>query len=228
MQVADGVLIVGASRGTGLEVARLLAARGEAVTAFVRPTAELAALLQIRVKLYKGDVLDPQSVAGAFASGNFRAVIDTVGGRRGEPRPDYHGTRNLVDAARQAGVPRFIFVTAIGCGDSRGAVGPKVIEFLGAVLDEKTLGENYLMASGLDYTILRPGGMTHDPASGTAIRTEDRLAMGVINRADLARLVVDCLDDPLSIGKVYAAIDPAIQRQAPLQRGEDLPGGRVQ
>jgi uncharacterized protein YbjT (DUF2867 family) len=52
--------------------------------------------------------------------------------------------------------------------------------------------------------------------------------MGVINRADLARLVVECLDDPLTAGKIYHAIDPAIQRQAPLQRGEDLPGGRVQ
>lgn len=226
--MTDGVLIVGASRGTGLEVARLLEGRGESVTAFVRPTTDMAALLQLRVKLFRGDVLDPQSVQGAFASGSFRAVIDTVGGKRGEPRPDYHGTRNLVDAARSAGVSRFILVTAIGAGDSRGAVAPKVLEFLGPVLEEKTLGENYLMASGLDYTILRPGGMTHDPASGTAIRTEDRSVMGVINRADLAQLVVDCLDDPPSVGKVFHTIDPAIQRQAPLQRGEDLPGGRIQ
>jgi uncharacterized protein YbjT (DUF2867 family) len=225
--VTDGVLIAGASSGTGLEVARLLAARGEPVTAFVRPTTDMAGLLRLRVKLSKGDVLDPRSVEGAFASGNFRAVIDAVGGKRGEPRPDYHGTRNLVDAARKAGVSRFIFVTAIGCGDSRGTVGPRVLEFLGAVLEEKTLGEDYLMASGLDYTILRPGGMTHDAASGTAIRTEDRKAMGVINRADLARLVVDCLDDPLAVGKVYHAVDPAIKREAPLQRGEALPGGPV-
>ena len=209
--MTDGVLMVGASRGTGLLVARLLDRRGEAVTAFVRPTTDMAGLLQLRVKLFRGDVLDPQSVQGAFASGSFRAVIDTVGGKRGEPRPDYHGTRNLVDAARAAGVPRFIVVTAIGAGDSRGAVGPKVLEFLGAVLEEKTLGENYLMASGLDYTILRPGGMTQDPASGTAIRTEDRRVMGAINRADLAGLVVECLDDPLSIGKVFHTVDPAIQ-----------------
>jgi nucleoside-diphosphate-sugar epimerase len=225
--MTGGVLIAGASRGTGLEVARLLAARGEAVTALVRPTTDMAGLLQLRVKLYRGDVMDPLSVRGALASGTFRAVIDTVGGKRGEPRPDYHGTRNLVDAAREEGVRRFIFVTAIGTGDSRSTVAPKVLEYLGAVLEEKTLGEDYLMASGLDYTILRPGGMTHDPASGTAIRTEDRKAMGVINRADLARLVVDCLDDPLAIGRIFHTIDPAIRRQPPLQRGEDLPGGPV-
>jgi uncharacterized protein YbjT (DUF2867 family) len=225
--MTDGVLIVGGSRGTGLEVARLLERRGEAVTVFIRPTTDMAELLRLKVKLFRGDVLDPRSVQGAFASGSFRAVINTVGGKRGEPRPDYHGTRNVVDAAREAGVQRHIFVTAIGAGDSRSAVGPKVLQFLGPVLEEKTLGENYLMASGLDYTILRPGGMTNNPASGTAIRTEDRNVMGVINRADLARLVVDCLDDPLTIGKVFHAIDPAIKEAAPLQRGEDLPGGRL-
>ncbi|MDH5276467.1 MAG: SDR family oxidoreductase [Gammaproteobacteria bacterium] len=225
--MADGILIVGGSRGTGLEVARLLERRGEAVTVFVRPTTDMAALLKLRVKLFRGDVLDPLSVQGAFASGNFRAVINTVGGKRGEPRPDYHGTRNVADAARKAGVQRYIFVTAIGSGDSRGAVAPKVLQFLGPVLEEKTLGENYLMASGLDYTILRPGGMTNNPASGTAIRTEDHGVMGVINRADLAQLVVDCLDDPLTIGKVFHTVDPAITEPAPLQRGEDLPGGRL-
>jgi uncharacterized protein YbjT (DUF2867 family) len=225
--MTDGVLIVGASRGTGLEVARLLARRGESVTAFVRPTTDMGELLQMRVRLFRGDVLDPTSVKGAFASGSFRAVINTVGGKRGEPRPDYHGTRNVADAARAAGVHRYLLVTAIGSGDSRSAVGPKVLQFLGPVLEEKTLGENYLMESGLEYTILRPGGMSNNPASGTAIRTEDHSVMGVINRADLARLVVECLDDPLTVGKVFHTIDPEIREQAPLQRGEDLPGGRV-
>ncbi len=225
--MTDGVLIAGATRGTGLEVARLLSERGEDVTALVRPTADLKKILQLKVKLCRGDVLDPKAVQAAFASGNFRAVVCTVGGKRGEPRPDYQGTRNLVDAALATGVRRFVFVTAVGSGDSRANVHPKVLEFLGAVLEEKTRAEDYLMASGLEYTILRPGGMADDPASGTAIRTEDRHVMGVINRADLARLVVDCLDDPTTIGHIYHAVDPAIQRQPPLQRGEDLPGGRI-
>jgi uncharacterized protein YbjT (DUF2867 family) len=225
--MAGKILVFGGNRGTGLEVCRILAARGEAVTACVRPAADATELERLGVTLCRGDILDAGSVAAVLGNGTWRAIIDTVGGRRGEPRPDNVGTRHLVDAARAAGVRRFIFVTAIGCGDSRGAVGPRVIEFLGAVLDEKTLGEDYLLASGLDWTILRPGGMTHDPASGTAIKTEDRSAMGVINRADLARLVVDCLDDPATIGRIYHAIDPAIARAAPLQRGEPLPGGRV-
>lgn len=225
--MAGRVLVFGGNRGTGLEVCRILAGRGEAVTACVRPGADTAELQRLGVAICRGDILDPASVAAAVGSGDFAAIINAVGGRRGEPRPDNVGTRNLVDAARTAGVRRFIFVTAIGCGDSRSAVGPRVIEFLGAVLDEKTLGEDYLRASGLAWTILRPGGMTHDPASGTAIKTVDRSTMGVINRADLARLVVDCLDDPATVGQVYHAVDPAITQAAPLQRGETLAGGPV-
>jgi uncharacterized protein YbjT (DUF2867 family) len=225
--MAGEVLVFGGNRGTGLEVCRILAARGDPVTACVRPAGDTTELQRLGIHLCRGDILEPASVAAALGGGAFAAIINTVGGRRGEPRPDHLGTRHLVDAARSAGVRRFIFVTAIGCGDSRAAVGPRVIEFLGAVLAEKTLGEDYLRASSLDWTILRPGGMTHDPASGTAIKTTDRSAMGVINRADLARLVVECLDDPATIGQIYHTVDPAITQAAPLQRGETLPGGPV-
>jgi uncharacterized protein YbjT (DUF2867 family) len=47
--------------------------------------------------------------------------------------------------------------------------------------------------------------------------------MGVINRADLARLIVECLDEPATIGKIYHTVDPEIKWVPPLQRGEDLP-----
>lgn len=208
--MVGGILLAGASRGTGLEVARLLSSRGEAVTALVRPTASMTGLLQLPVKLFRGNILDSRSVQGAFASGAFRAVISTVGGKRGEPRPDHQGIRIIVDAAQKAGVRRCILVSAIGAGDSRSAVSAQVLEFLGEVLEEKTLGENYLRASGLDYTILRPGGMTHEPASGTALRTEDHGVMGTIHRQDLARLVLEVLDDPASIGRIFHVLDPHI------------------
>jgi uncharacterized protein YbjT (DUF2867 family) len=65
--------------------------------------------------------------------------------------------------------------------------------------------------------------MTSDPATGTAIRTEDHGAMGVITRADLARLVVECLDDESTNGRIFHTVDPEIKWQAPLQRGEDFP-----
>lgn len=221
------VLIFGASRETGLEVAKILVARGDAVVAFARPESDLTELKKLPPQqIVYGDALDPVAVGKAFASGRFHAVVCTIGGKRGQvPRPDFEGVKVIVDTAKKltTSVPRILLVTVIGAGDSRGAVAPKVLEVLGEVIRLKTLAENYLVASGLPYTILRPGGMTDAPASGTAIRTEDHATMGVISRADLARLVVECLDDETTAGKVFHTVDPQIKWQPPLQRGEDLP-----
>lgn len=221
--MAEGVLILGGTRGTGLEVAKILAARGDPVTALVREASDASALESLGVKIIRGNALDQAAVDAAMGSGEIGAVINTLGGKRGEtPRPDIEGTKNMITGAGKAGIKRVLMVTAIGAGDSQAAVAPKVLEVLGQVLDMKTIAENMLIDAGLDYTILRPGGMTSEPAGGTAIRTEDHGVMGVISRADLALLVVDCLDDDTSIGRIYHAVDPAITREAPLQRGESL------
>jgi uncharacterized protein YbjT (DUF2867 family) len=75
------------------------------------------------------------------------------------------------------------------------------------------------MDSGLDATVLRPGGMLSEPATGTAIKTEDHTVMGIIHRADLAALVVQCLDDDATIGKTFHTVDPEIKRRPGLQQG---------
>jgi uncharacterized protein YbjT (DUF2867 family) len=227
--MTEGLLIFGGTRGTGFQVARLLREQGDAVTVLVREESDASELEGIGATVVRGNALDKTAVNTAFASGQFRAAINTLGGKRGElPRPDIEGTRQITEAAIQAGVRRVIMVTAIGAGDSQSAVAPKVLEVLGAVLEMKTQAERILQDSGLDYTILRPGGLTNDPASGTAIKTEDHNSMGVINRADLAALVVDCIDDETTCAKIFHTVDPAITREAPLQRGENLPKERSQ
>ncbi|MDP6437905.1 MAG: NAD(P)H-binding protein [Gammaproteobacteria bacterium] len=219
--MAGDILIFGATRGTGFEAAKILREKGEAVTALVRPGSDSSALEELGVTLFRGDVLDPESVADAFASGDYRAAIVSLAGKRGErPRPDGIGANHITDAA---GDTHVLMITGIGAGDSQGAVAPKVLEVLGEVLGIKGEAEEYLMQSGRQATILRPGGMTNDPASGTAVKTEDHSVMGVINRADLAQLTVDCIDDPDAVGKIYHTIDPEITWKAPLERGEDLP-----
>ena len=224
--MTDGVLIFGASRETGLEVAKILTARGETVTVFARPASDLTELKALKPQqIIYGDVLDPVAVDKAFAAGRYRAVVCTIGAHRGQvPRPDYEGVKVIVDSMSKldTSVPRLLLVTVIGAGDSREAVAPKVLEVLGEVIRLKTLAENYVIGSGVKHVILRPGGMTSDPATGTAIRTEDHGIMGVITRADLARLVVECIDDASTNGKIYHTIDPEIKWQPPLQRGEDF------
>ena len=226
-EMTGDILVFGGTRGTGLQVVRVLRERGEAVTVLVREESDATAAEALGATIVRGNALDRTAVDKAFASGKFRAAINTLGGKRGEtPRPDIGGTTEIVAAASRAGVRRILMVTAIGAGDSSSAVAPKVLEVLGAVLDLKTQAEKILVDSGLDYTILRPGGMTDDPASGTAIRTEDHSVMGVINRSDLGALIVDCIDDASAGGKIYHTVDPGITTAAPLQRGEELPERR--
>ncbi len=216
------VLIFGGTSGTGLAAAQVLAGRGDRVTVAVRESSDTAALQAANVKTVLTDVFDSGRIRETFAAGDYDTVVISLSGERGEAiRADREGAINIMDVAKELAVSRVLMVTAIGCGDSRGAVAPKVVEVLGAVLDAKVVAEDHLMACGLDATILRPGGLTNDPASGTAIRTTDRSAMGVANRADVGALVVECIDDADSIGEIYATIDPEIKWEAPLQRGDD-------
>lgn len=218
--MADGILVFGASQGTGLEVTKLLAGRNEPVTAFVRETSDRDVLDRLGVSIAVGNVLDADSVDAAFASGPFRAVISTFGGKRGEPRPDVDGTVNIVEAAKRHGVGRMLMVTMVGAGDSFDVMAENTRKFLGPIAEMKTQAEDHLMNSGLDATILRPGGMRSEPATGSAIKTEDHTVMGMIHRADLAALVIESLDDDATIGKIFHTHDPEIKELPPLQRGE--------
>ena len=202
-----GVLVFGGTRNTGLETVKLLKARAEAVTVFVRPTSDRSLLEPLGVDYAVGDALNADEVLTAFKSGRFRAVISSLGGSRGSARPDYEGTRNIVDGAKATGVDRMIIVTAIGTGDSMKYASERTMQFLGEVLKIKTKGEDYLIDSGLDYSILRPGGLISEPATGNGVLSEDRKSTGSVHRADVALLVVQMLDEDGHSGKIYHVFD---------------------
>lgn len=207
-----GVLMFGASGGTGVATVERLREQGIAVTAFVRPTSNRESLAALGASFVVGDALSAQDVNRAVASGNYRAIISAIGGRPDQPRPDFIGVRNMVDAALNHGVSRMVLVSSIGAGDaSRADPGPDA-SFFQAVLHEKTLGEDYLVASGLTYTILRPGGLRSEPATGNGRLTIDP-AMGMIHRSDVGALVAQVLDDPATFDRIYHAVDPNLKRE---------------
>ena len=201
------VLLFGGSRNTGLEVAKLLAARGDRVTAFVRPSSDRSGLEPLGVAFAVGDALDAQSVKAAFDAGEYTAVITTIGCFSCDPRPDYLGNANIFDAAADAGVDRMLLVTTIGAGDSYNAAPWLARVFLREILPLKTQAEEHLLASGLDYTIIRPGALRSDAPTGSGYLSEDRKTEGIINRSDLGGLIVAALDDHSTSGKILAAVD---------------------
>jgi uncharacterized protein YbjT (DUF2867 family) len=168
-------------------------------------------LADMGVLFVSGDAVQPDTVVAAFAAGEYDAVITTIGSISANPPPDYIGNANIFDAAKAAGVNRVILISTIGAGDSLKAA-PLISRLaLSAVIPLKTQAEDHLKASGLDYTVIRPGGLPPRAGTGGGILSEDPTTMGFIVRSDLARLIVGVLDDDRSIGKTLAAVDPALE-----------------
>ncbi len=201
------VLLFGGTRNTGLEVAKILVGRGDRVTAFVRPSSDRSGLAPLGVEFAVGDALEADTVRAAFEGGDYTAVITTIGCFSCDPRPDYLGNANIFDAAAEAGVSRLLLVTSIGSGDSFKAAPWLARVFLREILPLKTQAEEHLTASGLDYTIIRPGALKSEPPTGGGYLSESRETEGIINRGDLAALIVEALDDHSTQGKTLAAVD---------------------
>ena len=193
----------------GLEIAKCLAAQKMQVTALLRSPATSTELEAMGIKVLTGDALDAAAMEAAMVGGQpIHAVISTIGGlpKDGE-RADYLGNKNLIDAAIKAGVQKFILVSSIGSGNSAGALQPQALETLRPVLIEKEKAENHLIESGMIYTVIRPGGLKSEPATGNGILTEDFRVAGTIHRADVAQLVCQCLVSDAANNKVLSAVD---------------------
>ena len=201
-----GILIFGGTRNTGLEVVKLLRDQDVPVTVFVRPTSDRSLLEPLGVNFVVGDAMEADSVNAAFAGRSFDAVLTTLGCNLCDVPPDYEGNRNVFDGAVASGVSRVIMVSSIGAGNSRDAMPWIARLILRESLKLKTQAEAYLQGTVLDYTIVRPGNLKDGEATGTASLSEDPSVGGVIRRSDLAKLIVDVLDDDAAIGKVYAAV----------------------
>lgn len=199
----ETVLVAGASRGVGREIARILQPNFT-VKALLRSNTAVNELEVLGIQPIMGDAMIP----GQLDLSGIDAVISTIGGLPGDiKRADDEGNRNLIDAARKAGVKKFVLVTSIGCGDSVVALPPRALEALGAVLADKEKAEQHLIDSGLTYTIVRPGGLKSEPATRTGFLTEDPKISGSIHRADVADLVCKCLISDRANQKILSALD---------------------
>jgi nucleoside-diphosphate-sugar epimerase len=203
------IFLVGASRGVGREIANYLTAQKLNVKAILRSKAYRDELEKTGIQVVLGDVLNIDDVERAMLTDEpIHAVISTLGGLPTDiEKPDYSGNKNLIDAAVKAGVQKFILVTSIGTGNSVGALSPQALAALQTVLVEKAKAEQHLIASGLTYTIIRPGGLKSEPATGNGIVTEDTRICGSIHRADVAQLVCHCLNSDGANNKTLSAVD---------------------
>ncbi len=213
MSESSYIFLAGASRGVGREIAKILVAQNLKVKALLRSPDTRPELEAMGIKVVIGDALNITDLEKAMLESDapISTLISTIGGlpQDGE-RSDYIGNKNLVDVAVKAGAQKFILVSSIGSGNSEVALPPPVLQTLGPVLIEKHKAEQHLIASGLIYTIIRPGGLKSEPATGNGVLTEDYRVAGTIHRADVAQLVCKCLASDSANNKIFSACDRAM------------------
>ena len=196
------LLIVGATGGTGRQLVAQALDRGYVVTALARNPSAIATVHD-RLRVVKGDVLDPSSIEAAMRGQD--AVLSSLGHRRFfyPSRIQSAGTQNVLQAMETQGVRRFVCQTSLGLGSSAfrgGVVGtfllvPAILPFY---FWDKARQEQVVARSHVDWILVRPGTLTngprrgaytHGPGAGSYVRG------GKISRADVADFMLNQLDD---------------------------------
>lgn len=204
------VLVLGASRGIGLETVKAALAAGHSVRAFSR-SADSIGVSSSKLEKRSGDALSQSDLAPALA--DIDTVIQALGvpvGREmliGPVNLFSASTRTLIEAMNAQHVQRLIAVTGYGAGDSRQSIGclqrlPFRL-FLGRAYDDKDEQERLIRASGLDWTIVRPTVLTNGARSGRYKVLTDRNLWrnGFVSRADVADFMVREMDDNMYVRK---------------------------
>jgi uncharacterized protein YbjT (DUF2867 family) len=214
MDINPRVLVIGATQGTGYQIASLLLQEGYRVRALARNEAKAKRTLSSPVEVVVGDVTKAGTLPDAIKDVDH--VIFTAGvtqrpaGERLIIATEYDGVRNTITAARNTGFNgRFLYMTSIGVTKSSLAA-----IFLNLIkrntLKWRRLAEDEIRRSGLDYTIVRAGFLTNGPGGRRAIEVSQRgypLALKYrISRADVAETFVQALKHPQTRRSTFEAV----------------------
>ncbi|KAJ8762084.1 hypothetical protein K2173_006748 [Erythroxylum novogranatense] len=228
------IFVAGATGKTGKRIVEQLLAKGFQVKAGVRDLEKAKSTFtkdNPSLEFVKTDVTEGSMKLAEAIGSDSEAVICATGFRPGWDlfapwKVDYYGTINLVEACRKLGVNRFILISSILVnGAAMGQILNPAYIFLnvfGLTLIAKLQAEQYIRKSGINYTIVRPGGLRNDPPTGNLVmEAEDTLYEGSISRDLVAEVAVEALLLPESSYKVVEIIS---RSEAPKRTYEDLFG----
>lgn len=198
------IAIAGGHGKIALLLGQLLAARGDTVRGLIRKPEQEDDLRALGIEPVICDLESESDVASAVRGADAVVFAAGAGPGSGDARKktvDRDGAVKLIEAAKAEGVSRYLIVSSIGA-DKAPADGS---EGFGAYLQAKFEADEAVRASGLDYTIVRPGGLTDDPGTGL-VSVGEHLDRGQIPRADVAAVFAACLEEPSTIGKSFDLI----------------------
>jgi uncharacterized protein YbjT (DUF2867 family) len=195
------IVVTGGHGQVALRLLKLLADRGHTARGLIRNrehAADLAAVGAVPVLAdLENDATLDEHVKGADAV-VFAAGAGPGSGPARKRTVDLGGAVKLADAARATGVRRYVMVSSIGA-DRPAAAG----ESMRPYLEAKAEADEYLQASGLDWTIVRPGSLTDDPGTGRVRVSTELGGGGPVTRDDVAAVLAATLTAENTVGVTF-------------------------
>lgn len=194
------VVIVGGHGKIGLRLEKLLAERGDSPRGIIRKTEQAPDLEEIGAEPIVLDIENVDDISDALAGADAVVFAAGAGPGSGPARKrtvDYGGAVKLAEGCTAKGVRRYVIVSSIGSNR------PETwSDEMRPYQEAKNEADRFVMDAGLDYTIIRPGGLTDDPGTGQ-IQVGERLDYGKVTRDDVASVIAECLVAENTIGKDF-------------------------
>ena len=210
--------VAGATGETGQRIVKELVNAEIPVRALVRNLEQGQSLLPPEAELVLGDVLKPDSLPNAV--GDCTVLLSATGARpslnpTGPYQVDYQGTKNLINVAKETNIEHFVMVSSLCVSRF---FHPLNLFWL--VLFWKKQAETELQKSGLNYTIVRPGGLRNEDTPDAIVMSQaDTQFEGNIPRTKVAQVCVASLQQAQAKNKI---LEITSQPEAPTRSWEEL------
>jgi uncharacterized protein YbjT (DUF2867 family) len=195
------ILVAGGHGQIALRLLKILAGQGHTARGLIRKPAQDADLSAIGAVPVLGDLENDESLAAYVEGADAVVFAAGAGPGSGDARKqtvDLGGAVKLADAALTAGVRRYVMVSSIGA-DRPEAAGDSMRAYLTA----KAEADAYVRASGLDFTIVRPGSLKDTPGTGKVTISAELGHRGPVPRDDVAAVLAAVLQTPQTIGATF-------------------------
>lgn len=211
------IAIVGGHGKVALQLIPLLVDRGHTVFPLARQQQQLRDLAAMGTEPRELDIENSsESRFRSVFQGADAVVFSAGGGPDGnidrKRTVDFEGAVKSIAAAKALGISRFVMVSAMSV-DEPPAVGSS--DVWRAYVEAKRDADAALRDSGLEWTIIRPGGLLDEPATGH-VTLAKTVARGSIPRADVAHVLADCLERPETAGHQWELVSGDTPVQAAL------------